>query len=121
MSEEHTAQVDHRLKFGEEYMAPIYKGEKTATVRIGLERNVSVGDRVTAELPGGSGFADIEITRTASCLACEALLTIEVFEAQHNTDDTQELLENLNDHYPNKQTRPGTVVDVLVFEVDVDD
>lgn len=114
---EYTDGVNRRsLKFSEEFVAPVLKGEKTATVRYKLEGDVSVGDELRAETSDGTHFATIEITRTGECLVVEAPSLIELFGASHSADSAEDLIESLRQHYDTGFS-PGTIVHVVVFEV----
>lgn len=104
-----------RLRFADEYVQSVLDGEKTATVRYDADLPVA-GDRVSAVTESGTEFATLEVKRRAGCLAVEVLSVLEVFGVDYDAADTEDLLDGLNRHYE-AGIRPGTPVEVLVFEV----
>lgn len=116
MSHSKHTETDESIKFAEEYVTPIAKGEKTATVRHDLDFDVRVGDVLTARLPDGTEFTTLRVRRVAQCNAVEVLSIFEVFQEFHGADTVDELLESLNEHY-DTAIRPSTTVHVIGFEV----
>lgn len=106
-----------RLTFSDEWVAPILRGDKTATVRYGGGgTDLVVGDELYACMPDGTEFARIGVKRTVQCLAVEALEVINVFGAEYAADTTEELIDGVSRHYTH-DIGPGDTVAVVVFEV----
>ncbi|QLH81012.1 ASCH domain-containing protein [Halosimplex pelagicum] len=107
------------LVFADEYVAPILSGEKTATVRYNDGGAIEVGDTVPAVMESGTQFATLEITRTATVLAVEAMEVLELFAANYPTETVKGLINGVDQHYDDP-IGPETLVRVIIFE-EVDD
>lgn len=104
------------LEFAEEYVPAIVRGDKNATVRYGDDgADVDVGDTVRFVDEDGVAFGRIAIDRTATVLAVEALSVLKVFGAEYPTDDVDELIAGINQHYDDG-IKPGTTVRVICWE-----
>lgn len=104
------------IKFADELVASVLDGEKEATVRYDGFESVQVGDTLLATTTDGTGFAELEVTRTASVIAVEAHDVLNVFGAKYSSTSPEDVIESLNKHYDDS-IGPGTVVQVLVYEV----
>lgn len=104
------------IKFADELVAPVLDEEKEATVRYDGFESVQVGDTLIATTTDGTGFAELEITRTASVMAVEAHDILSVFGAKYSSSCPEDVIESLNKHY-DESIGPSTIVQVLVYEV----
>lgn len=108
--------TDGTLTFAEELVAPILRGDKTATVRLPDGDVPDYDQEVSAVLPDGTEFATLWVAKRATCLAVEAVELMELFMADHGADTPEDLLQRLGAHYE-EPVSPGTYVRVVVFEV----
>lgn len=103
-----------RLKFADEYVAPIILGEKTATVRLdGPDLNPR--DRVKAVDENGRVFAILELRGVATGDVFHVVPILEIFDAEYPATTPNEVLDGLRKHYDDPIT-PETAVDIYVFE-----
>lgn len=105
-----------RIKFADELVPEVLNEQKDATVRYDGFESVQVGDTLAATTADGAPFAKINVRRTATVLAVEAHDVLAVFGADYPSEQPQDVIDSLNDHYDG-QIDPGTNVRVLVFEV----
>jgi hypothetical protein len=113
----HISDEEHqKIKFADELVVLVLNGEKEATVRYDGFESVQVGDTLLATTTDGTGFAELEVTRTASVIAVEAHDVLNVFGAKYPSTCPEDVIKSLNKHY-DESIEPGTVVRVLVYEV----
>lgn len=105
------------LTFAEEYIWDVLDGDKTATVRYDDAEHIKVDDTVSAITGAASEFATLDIKRTATLNAVEALGFIELVGAEYGADTAEELIDGVGRHY-NEYIGPGTTVRVIVFEAE---
>lgn len=106
--------VDHYLRFADEYVDPILQGDKWATVRVGFERDVEVGDVVDLIDEDDDKFAEA----TVVSIRTEPLTQIAENLKGISASSLSELTGLLNEHYPGEIT-PETTATVFRFR-DVD-
>lgn len=109
-----TTDPDERLKFADDLVAPVLRGEKTATVRLNGPA-LDVGWTVPATTDDGEPFATLEIRRTATVLAVEAHSVLQVFGAEYPAETPQDVIDAVAQHY-DQPVKPSTPVDVYVFD-----
>lgn len=111
----------HRvLEFATEYIDPICRGEKTATVRVGADAALEPGHNVDAVTPEGHTFARLHIDAVATGHADTILDRLAIFGANYPHDETSDLLRALQRHYDD-DLGPETPVRGIVFDVIDDD
>lgn len=102
------------LEFAEQYVDPIIREDKTATIRLDAS-DLELLDRVTAVTPEGREFATLQIRATATTTVYQAIPVLNVFKAKYPATTPEEVLAGLREHY-DEELSYETTVDVVVFE-----
>lgn len=103
-----------RMKFANEYVAPIIYDEKTATVRLDGP-DLRLRDRVKATDEDGRLFALLEIRGLATADVFDVVPILEIFNAEYPAETSHDVIDGLRKHY-DEQITPSTSVDIYVFE-----
>ena len=114
MREQSSQQIPQevQLKFADEHIVPILNGEKTMTLRVGLDstdfkqaRPISFCDT------DGALFAEAAVEdRGYTTVEMAANMHL---EGHRNYDGTDELLEELKSYYPDNDIDANTRVDII--------
>lgn len=106
--------VDATLEFADEFVLPIRRQAKTATVRYGSAHDIGQGDAVELQTTDGVPIERVRVRRTATAQAAEAHHLLELFNAEYPSETPQDVIDALNEHYDG--VRPGAIVRVICWE-----
>lgn len=99
------------LKFAEEYREPILAGEKRATIRVGFEDSLRIGEWFDLHDSRGRKFAAAPATgRWRTIVSLAADMDIEGHTSYNSVDA---LIVDLDRHYPDHEITDTTTVDVI--------
>lgn len=106
------------LRFDDRYIAPIVRGDKTLTVRYGLERTFEPGEEIALVDQDGETFAEAEIE---ACLDMPIRRVCDFGIGDYTEVDVDDLVDTLRDHYDDtyidvkSEITPDSYVTVLLF------
>lgn len=104
------------IAFDDDHIERILTGEKTVTVRYEFEPDLAPMERVQLVTADGEAFATARVT--TQCELRADWIAYGVFAGHRTYKTTQDLLDELAGYYPDAEFRPGTVLDVLAFQVE---
>lgn len=106
-----------QLKFADEYVDPILRGKKTATIRYGLDEdfeNFTTGKRIMLCDESGERFATAVISDrgydTAEWIAHFGI------EGHRDYDSTVAFLNKMREYYPDAELTPSTCFEIIYWE-----
>lgn len=102
------------LKFAEEHIDPILKGQKTVTLRLDLDyEEFQIGRRVHLCDEDGERFASAVISDRGYTTANMAAKMS--FDGHRNYRDADELLEELAEYYPDENLDYQTTLEIVYW------
>lgn len=106
------------LRFDHPNVGYVIDGQEDATVRYGLERDFDVGERVKFLTPAGNvfGYAKIEEVWTGPVRLAYYDITL-VDGRNHPAEDTNDLWNRLQKHYPDEDIDYDDTVTVIYFDL----
>lgn len=111
--------TDGYLRFKDRYVRPILHGDKTTTVRHGLERTFDPGETVVLIDEDGGTFAT---TTVEAYIDMPVRRVCDFGIAGHEADDVADLVTTLRDLYDDDTIDANSYVSVILFgDVDADD
>lgn len=101
-----------KLKFDNKHIQPILSGEKTVTLRLGMDSSdFPEGHPIAFISTDGSLFAEAEVTdRGYTTVEMAAMIE---FDGHRNYPDTKGLIKDLQSYYPDEEIGPKTRVDII--------
>ena len=108
-----TSQVP-QLKFADQHVDPILKGNKTATIRVGLRRDINIGSRVQFCRPDGSRFASAIVYDLGRSIVADAARFD--IDGHRSYRDVDALVAELRDYYPDVAVSPETDVTIVYWK-----
>ena len=106
--------VTHYLRFADEYVDALLSGDKTATARIGFERDFDRGDVVDLIDESGDKFAEATIDVVFEGPVEEV---VRRGFGHYEAVDPADLVERLREHYTDDVTRDTTVSAYVLRDV----
>lgn len=106
-----------RLKFDPNLVAPVVEGDKNATVRYDLDRDLRPGDPIRLETRRGT-FAEATVAGVVPCELGNALSVIEEQGYQHNAEGVADLWTAMNRYYSDELGLSTEVAVVLLDAVE---
>ncbi len=105
------------LTFDPAFIDPIQRGEKTATIRYGDEKEISDGDRLRFITPDETliGYATAHVVEMTTVR--EAPRRVAALDAKHGADSWRELRDSLETYYDDDITA-ATPVKLIIFSLD---
>ncbi|WP_066418927.1 hypothetical protein [Halorubrum aethiopicum] len=104
------------LAFADRHVAPIVKGQKTATIRLDLDSRIQLGRRVQ--------FVDTEGERFATAIIDDrgyerlARLARTDVAGHQRYAQPADLVAEMREYYPDRRVTGDTLADVLYWRVD---
>jgi len=102
----------HYLRFAKEYVDPILRGDKTATVRVGFERDFDVGDTVDLIDTDDDKFAEATV---AAVFEGPVETVVRNDFGHYEGVDPADFVDTLSEHYPNQDVDGSTTVTAIEF------
>ncbi|GCF16269.1 hypothetical protein Harman_42040 [Haloarcula mannanilytica] len=107
------------LKFGYPNVGYVIDGLEDSTIRVGLERDFEVGQRIELRTPKNTVFGhgtvqDIYTSRVE--VAHHDVVVVDGRE--HPSESKHDLPTSLRDHYPDAEVRYDTEVTVVYFDAE---
>lgn len=102
----------HYLRFAKEYVDPILRGDKTATVRVGFERDFDVGDTVDLIDTDDDKFAEATVAAVFKG-PVEAVVRNDF--GHYEGVDPDAFVDTLSEHYPEANVSKSTTVTAIEF------
>ena len=104
--------VTHYLRFADEYVDPILRGDKTATVRVGFERDFDVGDVVDLIDTNDDKFAEATV---AAVFEGPVESVVRNDFGHYEGVDPADFVDTLSEHYPEANVDGSTTVTAIEF------
>lgn len=101
------------LKFAEEHIQPILRGQKTATLRLDMDL-IQIGQRVHLVDEDGVRFATVVVS-DRGYESIEWLQRAGV-DGHRDYDSVEEMIEAMQRYYPDADIGPQTCLDVVYWE-----
>jgi len=106
------------LKFAHENIGLVIDGYEDATIRVGLDRDFTPGQRIELRTPGGTIFAHAVVEKAyGSRVGLAHHDTVVVDGRNHPSESQRDLLAALRGHYPEADIDYGTEVTIIYFHV----
>lgn len=107
-----TVRTQVQLKFDDKHIMPILNGEKTVTLRIGMESgDFEEGSPILFCDEGGDWFAEAGVVdRGYTTVEMAAKMD---WDGHRNYDGVDELLEELRSYYPDEEIGPNTKLEII--------
>lgn len=102
----------HYLRFADEYVDPILSGEKTATVRVGFERDFDVGDTVDLVDTNDDKFAEAQV---AAVFEGPVESIVRNGFGHYQGVDPDDFVDAISEHYPDTDVTKATTVTAIEF------
>ncbi|WP_440767536.1 hypothetical protein [Natronorubrum sp. DTA7] len=101
-----------KLKFADKHITPILHGDKTVTLRVGVDSDdFQQGDPILLCDENGDWFAEAGVEdRGYTTVEMAAKMD---WDGHHEYSDVDELLEELQGYYPGKEIGPNTRLEVI--------
>lgn len=100
------------LKFDNKYVQPILKGEKTITLRVGIDSNdFPEGAPILLCDEDGDWFAEAGVVNRDHTTVRKAAEM--EFDGHQNYSDVDELLKTLRGYYPDRDIRADTRLEII--------
>lgn len=103
------------LAFADEFRAPILAGEKTHTLRYGLNRGLEAGDQIELRDGDGEPFARARVTRVEEVTPREYVARDP--DGHSSYADATELVAAMREYYPDAEIGTETVLTAVWFDV----
>lgn len=104
------------IAFDDHHVEPILEGEKTVTIRYDFEHDLGALEQVRLVDEGGDLFAIARVTTQFESRA--DWVSFADFAGHERYLTTGDLLGELEEYYPDAEIAPGTVLDVIAFQVE---
>lgn len=100
------------LEFDSKHIEPILSGEKTVTLRVGLDASdYPVGSPLAFVDEGGDLFAEAEVVdRGYTTVEMAAKMQ---FDGHRDYESADELIEELSEYYPDEEIGPATKIEIV--------
>lgn len=102
------------MKFANQYVQPILRGHKTATVRLELDEPFNIGDRFHLCREDGERFASSNVTDRGYNDA-ESIVRYGV-EGHKDYRDVHDFIRHLSRFYPDEEIGPSTCFEIVYWE-----
>lgn len=106
---------DHEIPLADKWIQPVLDRAKMGTIRYEECADVQVGDVVDLVTEQGDVIERVRVVRTATCKVYESLALLNIFLKPYPTDDVDDLVEGLNQHYSDA-IWPATTVKVIAWD-----
>jgi hypothetical protein len=106
------------LTFAHQNAGYVLDGVEDATIRVGLDRDFTPGQRIELRTPGGTIFAHAVVEEAyGSRVGLAHHDTVVVDGRNHPSESQRDLLAALRGHYPEADIDYGTEVTIIYFHV----
>jgi len=107
------------LKFGYPNVGYVIDGLEDSTIRVGLEREFEVGQRIELRTPKGVVFGHATVEEVYTTRVELAHHDVVVTDGrEHPSESKHDLLTSLRGHYPDAGVRYDTEVTVIYFDAE---